>query len=80
MTATRWEIFCRGRALPLATSLVSAWTWLYTAALPERVRTARREEIGSDLHEQMAQDREAGVSLSQYRHPYPPSHGGGSLG
>ena len=61
MTATRWEMLCHGSALPAATSLVSAWTWLYTLALPERVRTARREEIGSDLHEQMAQDREAGV-------------------
>ena len=49
----------------MATSLVSAWTLLYTAALPERVRTARREEIGSDLHEQMAQEREAGVCPSQ---------------
>ena len=62
MTATRWEMLCHGSALPVATSLVSAWTWLYTLALPERVRTARREEIGSDLHDQMAQDREAGVS------------------
>ena len=65
MTATRWEMLCRGWALPAATSLVSVWTWLYTAALPEQVRTARREEIGSDLHEQMVQDREAGVSPSQ---------------
>ena len=62
MTATRWEMLCHGSALPVATSLVSAWAWLYTAALPEQVRTARREEIGSDLHDQMAQDREAGVS------------------
>ena len=65
MTATRWEMLCHGSALPVATSLVSAWTWLYTLALPEQVRTARREEIGSDLHDQMAQDREAGVSPSQ---------------
>lgn len=49
-------------ALPAATSLVSTWTWLYTVALPEQVRTARREEICSDLHDQLAQDREAGVS------------------
>ena len=65
MTATRWEMLCRGRALPVATSLVSAWTWLYTLALPEGVSTARREEIGSDLHEQMAQEREAGVCPSR---------------
>ena len=65
VTATRWEMLCHGSALPVATSLVWAWTWLYTLALPEQVRTARREEIGSDLHDQMAQDREAGVSPSQ---------------
>ena len=62
MTATRWEMLCHGSTLPVATSLVSAWAWLYTVALPEQVRTARREEIRSDLHDQMAQDREAGVS------------------
>ena len=62
MTATRLEMLCHGWALAAATSLVSTWTWLYTAALSEPVRTARREEIRSDLHDQMAQDREQGVS------------------
>ena len=62
VTATRWEMLCHGWALPAATSLVFAWTWLYTVALPEQVRTARREEICSDLHDQLAQDREAAVS------------------
>ena len=62
VTATRLEMLCHGWALPAATSMVSAWTWLYTAALSEQVRTARREEIRSDLHDQMAQDREQGVS------------------
>ena len=61
MTATRRETLRHGWALPAATSLVFAWTWLYTAALPEQVRTARRWEVRSDLHDQMAQDRESGV-------------------
>ena len=55
-------MLCHGWALPAATSLVFAWTWLYTVALPEQVRTARREEICSDLHDQLAQDRETAVS------------------
>ena len=62
MTATRREMSCHRWALPAAGSLVFAWTWLYTAALTEQVRTARRWEIRADLHDQMAQDREEGVS------------------
>ena len=61
VTATRREMLSHGWALPAATSLVLSWTWMYTLALPEQLRTARREEIRSDLHDQMAQDREQGV-------------------
>ena len=68
MTATRLvlvlEVLCRGWALPAATSLILGWAWLYTMALPEQVRTARRGEIRSDLHDQIAQDREEGASPS----------------
>ena len=62
VTATRREMLCHGWALPAATSLVLAWTWLYTTPLPGQVRTSRRWEIRSDLHDQMTQDREQGVS------------------
>ena len=42
-------------ALPLARSLVLVWTWTYSLAVPESMRTARRAEIRSDLHEQIKQ-------------------------
>ena len=45
----------------MATSFVLAWTWLYTAPLPRQARNARCWEVRSDLHDQMAQDRESGV-------------------
>ena len=61
MRPTRMEMSGRGRALAAARSLVLSWTWLYTAALPEQFRTARREEIRSDLHDHIEQDREEGV-------------------
>ena len=39
----------------MARSLVLVWTWIYTLAVPEHLRTARRAEIRSDLHEQTNQ-------------------------
>ena len=62
MTATRRDMLSHGWALRAATSLVLAWTWLYTAPLPREVLTARRWEVRSDLHDQMTHDREGGVS------------------
>ena len=47
----RLETLSRGWALPAVTSPILGWTWLYTAGLPERARTARRGEIRSDLHD-----------------------------
>ena len=61
MTATAMETVWRVWALPAARSLVLGWTWLYTTALPEQVRTARRDEIRSDMHDQIAQDRREGT-------------------
>ncbi len=54
-----------GWALPAARSLVLGWTWLYTAGLPEQARTARRDEIRSDLHDQMEQDRGEGAGQAR---------------
>ena len=61
MRATTLEMLCRGCVLPAARFLVSCWTWLYTAPLPEHARTTRREEIRSDVHDQMEHGRETGV-------------------
>ncbi len=41
-------------ALPAVKTLVLVWTTMYTLAAPEHARTARREEIRSDLHEQIS--------------------------
>lgn len=37
--------------------VVAGWTRLYTAGLPAPVRDRRREEIGSDVHEQLDEAR-----------------------
>jgi len=37
--------------MTFATACVRAWTWLYTQGLPGNERTARRNEIASDLWE-----------------------------
>jgi hypothetical protein len=58
--ATGKETLRRGWALPAARRLVLGWTWLYTAALTEQARTARREEIRSDMHDHIEQDRGKG--------------------
>lgn len=39
------------RAVTIATRIVRAWTWLYTAGMDPRLRDARRAEIDSDLWE-----------------------------
>ena len=49
-------------ALTVAKVVVSGWAWLYTLAPPNTERMARREEILSDLHDQVAQDREEGTA------------------
>ena len=43
-------------------SLVMGWAFLYTTPLPRRIRTARRWEIRADLHDQMTQERDEGIS------------------
>ena len=58
------ETLCRGWAGAATGLLALSWTWMYTAALPEQVRRARREEIRSDLHDQMVQYRMEGGSLA----------------
>jgi hypothetical protein len=37
--------------------VVARWTRLYTAGLPAPIRDRRREEIGADVHEQLAEAR-----------------------
>ena len=49
-------------ALAMAKIIVSGWTWLYTLASPRTERMARREDVLSDLHDQVAQDREEGTA------------------
>ena len=49
-------------ALAMAKIVVSSWTWLYTLAAPQTERKARREEVLSDLHDQVAQEREEGTA------------------
>ena len=47
-------------ALKLVSSLVKAWTWLYTSVAPEGERSNRREEVLSDLHEHIQDSRAGG--------------------
>jgi hypothetical protein len=37
--------------------VVARWTRLYAAGLPAPIRDRRREEIGVDVHEQLAEAR-----------------------
>ena len=48
--------------LPIAKSLAFAWTRLYTMAAPNDERESRREEVFSDLHDQITHARGAGTS------------------
>ncbi len=47
---------------PWGARLVWAWVRLYTAAVPVTVRSARRAELLSDIHEQLVDARAAGGS------------------
>jgi len=49
-------------ALPIASSLVTAWVWLVTLGLPAEVKNARRTEIAGDLYEHQQDAREAGYA------------------
>ena len=47
-------------ALPIAKGVAKGWLWLYTATAPKIEREARRAEISSDLHDQVADSRAEG--------------------
>ena len=68
------ETLCRGWAGAATGFLALGWTWMYTAALPEQVRRARREEIRSDLHDQMVQYRMERGQSGRDCHRCPSSH------
>ena len=53
-------LVARTYALPMVTSFVKAWTWLYTVAVPEGERNNRRAEVLSDLHEHIHDSRAKG--------------------
>ena len=42
--------------------VVAAWVRFYTRHLPPAAAQRRREEIGADLHDHIAHEREAGIS------------------
>jgi hypothetical protein len=46
----------------LASSLVSTWVRLYTRRLPAHIAERRAEEIGSDVHDHVAYERERSAS------------------
>ena len=48
----------------VASSLVSTWVRLYTRRLPAHIAARRAEEIGSDVQDQVAYERERGASES----------------
>ena len=47
-------------ALPAVRSAVLLWTSMYTLVVPEEMRTARRAEVRSDLHDQESYMRQEG--------------------
>ena len=47
-------------ALPLVLLVVRGWVWLYTVSLPAPVRERRRQEIESELAEQIRDERSEG--------------------
>ncbi len=56
------ETLIHHQALEAAKLVVSSWTWLYSLASPRSEREARRAEILSDLHDQIALGREEGIA------------------
>ena len=55
----------RAFALPMALAVAKRWTWFYSAAVPITEQEARRAEIQSDLHEQVADCRAEGYQPAE---------------